>query len=279
MLPTLLLPIAAALGIEAWIPLNDQGNRLREQGHCRQAVGVLAHARSLAIEELGPSDPAAAIASNNLGTAYLCLGELTAAEGHFRDAIAALDAGPPSALQAGILSNFAILLTRLSRLKEAEQALNRALRLHETLHGPEHPQTAAAVNSLGVLRLQAGGYAEAHNLFLRAHAVWESSLGPDHLHTAAALNNLGAACLYLGDYERARDFTARALDLRRRLLPPSHPDIAQSLYNYAVSLKKLGFRKGAKNAFREAASVRRANAAENVLGVRVDVRALKLKGR
>jgi tetratricopeptide (TPR) repeat protein len=266
-------PLASSETAGLWFPLNEQGNHLREQGHCRQAIPVLLRARSSAMKELGSNHVSTAIPTNNLAAAYLCLGEFNHAERHFRDALALLDGDRSSEMKAGILNNLGILLMSLTRTKDAEEILYQSLSITEAVHGAHHPATAIAVTSLGVLSLDAGEYTKARDLFRRSLAIWEASLG-NHLDTATALNNLGVANLYLRDYEQARDLTARALDLRRRLLPPRHPDVAQSLYNHAVALDRLGQRKAARSAFHQAAAIRSAFASENVLGLTVDLRVL-----
>ena len=267
----------SAAAAETWIPLSDQGNLLRGQGHCRQAVPVLSRARAAAINELGPHHQSVAVAGGNLAAAYLCLGEMSRAERHFREALAILEDNAADPTMPGILNNLGLLLMRLTRNKEAEEVLHQALARSEGLLGPDHPHTAAATTSLGVLQLRSGEYEQARDLFRRSLAVWEVTRGADHVDTAAALNNLGVAYLYLGEYERGKEFTARALDLRRRLLPPGHPDIAESLYNHAVSLKKLNQSQAASAAFREAASIRQTYAHENLLGITVDLRVLERK--
>jgi tetratricopeptide (TPR) repeat protein len=271
------LLLAGVAVAETWLPLNEQGNLLRENGRCRQAVPVLKQAKSTAIQELGPKHPFVAIPTNNLATAFLCLDELTRAEELFRECLAILDNDPTDLMQPGILNNLAILLMRLSRLQEAEQLLERALALSETRLGPHHRHTASVTISLGVLWLRAGQYMRARDMLRRSVDIWEISVGTEHTGTATALNNLGVAHLYLGEYEQARVLTAQALERRRRLLPARHPDIAESLHNYAVSLEKLGQRKLARKAFGEAGSIRKTHVRDNVLGVTVDVRLLKAK--
>ena len=74
---------------ESWQAINEQGDRLRQQGRCREAVSAFQRARSAAMKELGPSHSANANPANNLAAAYLCLGEFTQAERHFRAALGA----------------------------------------------------------------------------------------------------------------------------------------------------------------------------------------------
>jgi Tfp pilus assembly protein PilF len=268
----LLTSVAAA---ETWFPLNERGTLLQQQGHCRQALPVFSQARSAAIQELGPKHPSVAVPTNNLGSSYFCLDELTRAERYFRESLALLEDYPRDPI--GILNNLGVLLMRLSHSQEAEEMLEQALALSEELFGSHHRDAAAAATSLGTLWLHTGEYARARDMLRRALEIWEIAVGPDHIFAASALNNLGVAHLYLGDYERAKELMEKTLEWRRRLLPPRHPDIGVTLYNYAVSLKKLGQGKLARSAFREAASIRNAHARKNALGVTVDIRLLQEK--
>jgi tetratricopeptide (TPR) repeat protein len=257
----------------AWKTLSEEGNRLREQGRCRDALPLLLRARSGALDELGRDHVSNAIPINNLATAYLCLGEFSRAERYFREALALLGADDISTMKAGILNNLGIVLLRLNRFNEAEPLLSQALAINEAANGANHPATARAITTLGIGQMHVGEYGRARELFQRALAIWQFSAGDDR-DTATALNNLGVANLYLGENEKARDLMARGLELRRRLLPSGHPDIAVSLYNYAVALEKLGQRKEARALFGEAKTSRSAFASENRTGLTVDVRLL-----
>ena len=154
--------------VDSLLSLNNEGNRLREQGLCRQAVAVLLRARSAALKELGPANASIATPTNNLALAYLCLKQFASAERHFRDALTLLYDDSLIETRASILNNLGILLIQLSRTKEAEVTLLQALSLNEALHGSRHPKTALAISSLGVLRLQCGQYVQARDLFHRS---------------------------------------------------------------------------------------------------------------
>ena len=76
------------------------------------------------------------------------------------------------------------------RYAEAEPLLRRALAIDEKALGPEHPDTAATLNSLAELYNKQGRYAEAEPLYRRALAINEKALSPQDSHTAISLNNL-----------------------------------------------------------------------------------------
>src|SRR5262245_2835978 len=60
----------------------------------------------------------------------------------------------------------------------------RALTIREEFLGPDHPDTADAVDLLGTSYAQSGAYKEAEPLLRRALAIREKALGPEHAKTA-----------------------------------------------------------------------------------------------
>jgi tetratricopeptide (TPR) repeat protein len=258
-----------------WQKLNDEGEALQKQGQCRKAIPVLKRAQTATADAVGPNHAFMAIPTNNLAAAYLCLGELTSAERHFREAMNLTAAGSPET-RAGILNNYGVLLTQSKRMAEAAEVFKEVLVINEAVHGASHPSAAIALTNLGTLHVKCGEYEKARNLFGRSLSIWEASPGND-LNMATALNNLGVVSLYLNRMHEAMAFSERALDLRRKLLPQYHHDIAQSLFNYAVVLDRLGQRELARKAFKEAALIRSSFASANLNGLTVDVKALGLK--
>jgi eukaryotic-like serine/threonine-protein kinase len=67
----------------------------------------------------------------------------------------------------------------------AAEHYERALRIKESLLGPDHPDVAMTVHNLAVLRTTEGRREEAEALYRRALAIFERALGPDHPKTAA----------------------------------------------------------------------------------------------
>ena len=110
--------------------------------------------------------------------------------------------------------------------KKLEEAAERQL-------GPDHPDTAACLNTLAFLCQAQGEYAKAEPLFKRALAVREKTLGPDHPGTAQSLNNLAELYQAQGQYAKAEPLLKRALAIKEKVLGPDHPDTAVSLNNLA----------------------------------------------
>jgi tetratricopeptide (TPR) repeat protein len=101
--------------------------------------------------------------------------------------------------------------------------LERALAIREQVLGPDHLETAHALNNLANLLHTLGDYAAARLFFERALAIRERALGPDHLDTAQSLNNLASLLHTQGVYAAARPLHERALAIREQLLDPGHP--------------------------------------------------------
>src|SRR5262249_52401987 len=62
--------------------------------------------------------------------------------------------------------------------------------IRERMLGPEHPQTAAALNDLARILQDQGNVAEARLLYERALVIFEKALGSAHPETASVGRNL-----------------------------------------------------------------------------------------
>src|SRR5260221_433450 len=73
----------------------------------------------------------------------------------------------------------------------AQPMMEHVLAIRERLLGPDHPETAEALNNLGFQRRMQGDNEAARSLYERALAIRERTLGPDDALTANSLSNLG----------------------------------------------------------------------------------------
>ncbi len=80
------------------------------------------------------------------------------------------------------------------KYREAQEALEHALKIHEKILGSDHPDTATTLNNLAELYRYQGRYDEAKPLLKRALKIRVETLDPHHLDIAQSLNNL--ALLY-----------------------------------------------------------------------------------
>ena len=118
----------------------------------------------------------------------------------------------------------------------ARPAYERALSIHESVHGADHPITADSLSALAGLLRERGELAAARPLQERALAIRERTLGPDHVETSNSLNNLGFLLRDQGDLSGATLLLERALAIRERVLGPEHHGTATILNNLALVL-------------------------------------------
>ena len=139
---------------------------------------------------------------------------------------------------------------------KAEPLYQRALAIMEKALGPEHPNTATALNNLAWLYQATGAYAKAEPLFERALAIMEKALGPEHPDTARSLNNLALLYQATGAYAKAEPLYQRALAIREKALGPEHPDTALSLNNLAWLYQATGAYAKAEPLYQRALAIR-----------------------
>jgi Tfp pilus assembly protein PilF len=73
---------------------------------------------------------------------------------------------------------------------EAEALYRRALRIKETVLGPEHPELVTTLNNLGVFCADQNRPAEAEARYRWALAILESSVDAAHPRARAVADNL-----------------------------------------------------------------------------------------
>jgi CHAT domain-containing protein/Tfp pilus assembly protein PilF len=125
---------------------------------------------------------------------------------------------------------------------EALPLAERVLEIRERVLGPEHPDVAAALNSLGGIYFFKGDYGKAEPLYRRALAIGEKALPPEHPALSIYLENLANLYFFFvrEDFERAEQLHQRALDIRKKSLGPEHPLVFFSLNNLATLYQLRG---------------------------------------
>jgi len=128
------------------------------------------------------------------------------------------------------------------KLREPETlALARkAIRLRESLLGPEHTDVARGLNNLGILLSDLGEYQEAEEYLERALRIREKGLGDEHPDVAQSLHSLASLLTLTGQYDRAKPLFERALDIREKRFGAESPTVAHTLGNLANLLVNLG---------------------------------------
>ena len=143
-------------------------------------------------------------------------------------------------------------LIEQGKYREAIPIAERAVEVSKRALGPEHRETADALNNLGFLFQRIGDYAKAEPPYQEALRIRRKVLGPEDPDTAESLNNLGALYQDMGESARAEPLYQEALRIRQRVLGPEHPDTAQSLNNLASLYQDTGEYAKAEPLYQEA---------------------------
>ncbi|MBT2415753.1 tetratricopeptide repeat protein [Streptomyces sp. ISL-12] len=131
-------------------------------------------------------------------------------------------------------------LTEAGLYHQAIEYDETVLRLSNSIHGPDHPDTLKARNNLAVSYSAAGRVQDALDLAERVLADYERILGPDHPNTLDARNNLAASYNDAGHVQDALDLRERVLADRERILGPDHPNTLDARNNLANSYSAAG---------------------------------------
>ena len=124
-------------------------------------------------------------------------------------------------------------------------------------HGPEHPDTLAAVNDLAAYYFDAGRRDEALKLFEEVLALRRKVLGPEHPETLTAMNNLAASYSVAGRKDEALKMREEVLALSRKVLGPEHPDTLRAMHNLTNSYFDAGRKDEALKLREEVLALRR----------------------
>ena len=121
-----------------------------------------------------------------------------------------------------------------------EPLLNRAIAIYEKVLGPEHPDTAMALNNLAFLYNTTNRQTQAELMYERALAIREKVLGPEHPGTATALNNLAWFHHNRGSYGKAGPLFKRLLAIHRRKFGDKNTKTKYICHQYVMCLRKQG---------------------------------------
>ena len=128
----------------------------------------------------------------------------------------------------------------LGLYSEAEATFKKALIVHETALGSEHPDTLLSRNNFAQAYQDAGRVAEAIPIFETTLKQSESRLGPEHSVTLTTRNNLAGAYLVTGRFADAIPIYEATLKKRELKLGPEHPDTLLSRNNLAQAYQAAG---------------------------------------
>ena len=92
--------------------------------------------------------------------------------------------------------------------------------------GPEHSETAIALNNLAHTYQSLARYSEAEPLIRRAIEIGEKTLGKDHPDVATRYNNLALLLSAQRKYDEAEPLYRRAIEIGEKALGNDHPNVA-----------------------------------------------------
>ncbi|MEM6993107.1 MAG: serine/threonine-protein kinase [Myxococcota bacterium] len=131
--------------------------------------------------------------------------------------------------EARLLAFRASILRRGGRLREATDALERAVSQTERAHGPGDARVANASAELADVLVVSGEFHRARELYERALKIDESILGRDHPRSATILHALGDLSLATGAFGPALAYHQRGLSIREAVRGADGVELVDSL--------------------------------------------------
>ena len=154
-----------------------------------------------------------------------------------RHALAEAKALANAKLVARASNDLAQLLRRINRLGEAEPLMRRALEIHESAFGKQHPTVATCLNNLAALLHDTNRIGEAEPLRRRALEIDVATFGEQHPTVATCLNNLAILLQNTNRIEEAEPLMRRSLEIRESAFGKQHPMVGACLNNLATLLR------------------------------------------
>lgn len=180
-------------------------------------------------------------------------GDLEKATALQREAVTVFEhASPSSPAHANAMLNLSRLLVMTSHPDEAEPLVKRALEVFEQTRGPNHPNTAAAVDVLATLALDRGAWAEAATRFSQERAIIEASQGTRHLHYGLATDGLAQARRGAGALDEALAFATKAVTQTRAASSETDAALLDPLLTLADIELELKHQPAARDALAQA---------------------------
>ena len=126
------------------------------------------------------------------------------------------------------LNNYAVLLGKTGRHKQAVEPLKKVSELTEKTLGTQHFRYAIALNNLAFSHQNAGEFDEAEAIFRRAMEIGVSVLGRDHPENAMRMFNLGYLLTLRDSQDEGKELIEEALALFEAEFGADHPDTKQA---------------------------------------------------
>ncbi len=233
--------VAAFAGEDDWRTRYGAADHAAMQGDFEKAkplfaaLGAELEAVLEAERAKGADRPDTATAQYWLASVYLHQGRYPEAEALLRSAY------DTRARRFGEESEpVAQIIQRLAALGDEEQAfamLERALAIHEKVHGREHRAVAESLHDIGLNRLTVHRYDDAEAAYKRAIAIMEKLAGAGSVELVEPLNDLGWLYLAADRDNDAIPVYRRALAIVEKSSAPDDDDLADALEHLAYAYR------------------------------------------
>lgn len=176
-----------------------------------------------------------------LGTAYMNLDDLGAAEAHLTRALALMrsEYGESDRQSIRVALSLGETLRKAVRLDEADALLRATERSAAEAFGGRDPDTLMARNNLAALALSRRAPAEAEQIAREVLAIRREVLGSDHGATLVSMNTLGSALERLGRFDEAEALYSECVERSRRSIGNEHPDTMTAINNLGLFYSRL----------------------------------------
>lgn len=139
-----------------------------------------------------------------------------------------------------LLNEVGLYLKKYARFTEAKSVLERAIRIEENIHSPNHPSIAIRASNIGLVLYELGDFEKAKIYFEKALKIGEKEYGSDHPKVAIYHNNLGLALRKLNDYDGAKNCFERAIMADAKATAFNPHDVVAHIVNFGMALQDLG---------------------------------------
>jgi tetratricopeptide (TPR) repeat protein len=226
---------------EDYLLLLQYSKLYQQQGEYGKAMRFGLRALDTESRVLGPDDPAAVTAADNLDMIYQGVDDLAMAEKYGRRALALGKRiyGEQSRPYAHLLASYAIDVEMQGERgiqganEHAEELFRRVLAIRLRTLGPHHQYTGTAYYDIATAVAARGRWPQALVSIRRAREIWESSEGADSPDAAFALAMEARILRHLGRPAAAVPLAERSLRIIRRLHMSNY-----ELGDYVVSAAK-----------------------------------------
>lgn len=177
-----------------------------------------------------------------LAETYHSLGELAAAENHFRRALDLYrrELGETDHNTLYVARKYSVTLSDRGFNEQAESLARRFLAIHLQVHGAEHPDTLEAMYDVAVPLFLKGERAAGIAMLVQALDVCRRKLGAQHPHTLKVMNQLGIFYSQTDKPQMAQKLLAQALELRKRMYGVRHLSTITVMNNLAALYADMG---------------------------------------